>query len=56
MVNYSIRTEWYNDIKDLTPTANPYFITEGDYAGQVEVDILNVEQFEEVSRQLGWML
>lgn len=55
MVNYSISTEWYNEIKGLVPMANPYFITEGHYAGQVEVDILDVDKFERVSKKLGWM-
>lgn len=56
MVNYTICIEWYNAIKDLTPTADPYFITKGYDAGHVEVDILNEEQFKEISKELGWML
>lgn len=55
MACYSIRKDWYNEIKDLVPTANPYFITDGAYAGDVEVDILDEEKFLEVSKELGWL-
>lgn len=55
MANYSIRNEWYNEIKDLVPMANPEFITEGAYAGQVEVDVLDEVKFEQISKELGWM-
>lgn len=55
MANYSIRTEWYNEIKGLVPMANPEFIAEGPYAGQVEVDILDEVKFKQVSTELGWM-
>lgn len=55
MASYSIRKDWYNEIKDLVPTANPYFITDGAYAGEVEVDILDEEKFLEVSKELGWL-
>ena len=56
MTNCSINNEWYNEIKGLGITANPYFITEGFFAGQVEVDVLDVEEFERVSKELGWMV
>lgn len=56
MANHSIRIDWYNEIKHLGITANPEFITEGFYAGQVEVDILDEEKFVEVSKELGWMV
>ena len=55
MACYSIRKDWYNEIKDLVPTANPYFITDGTYAGDVEVDILDEEKFLEASKGLGWL-
>ena len=41
MANYSININWYNEIKGLGITANAEHITEGAFAGQVEVDILD---------------
>lgn len=55
MANYSICNEWYNEIKGLVPMANPEFITEGPWTGQVEVDVLDEVKFEQVSKELGWM-
>lgn len=55
MTNYSINTSWYYDIEGIVPMENPYFITEGPFAGQVEVDVLDVEKFEQVSAEMGWM-
>lgn len=55
MTNYSINTNWYYDIEGIVPMENPYFITEGPFAGQVEVDVLDVEKFERVSTEMGWM-
>lgn len=55
-INYSIKNEWYEEIKNLVPMANPEFITEGPWAGQVEVDVLDEAEFERVSKELGWMV
>jgi hypothetical protein len=55
MTNYSINTNWYYDIKGIVPMANPYFITDGAFAGHVEVDVLDVEKFKRVSTEKGWM-
>ena len=49
--NYAIEHE----IKEIVPMENPYIITEGPFAGQVEVDVLDVEKFEQVSTEKGWM-
>ena len=51
MMNYTIRNEWYEEIKNLVPTANPEFC--GD---MVEVDVLDETKFEEVNKELGWMV
>jgi hypothetical protein len=51
MMNYCIRNEWYEEIKNLVPTANPEF-----YGNMVEVDVLDEAKFEEVSKELGWMV
>lgn len=56
MTNYSINIDWYNEIKNLVPMENAEIITEGHYAGQVEVDVLDEAKFEEVSKELGWMV
>jgi hypothetical protein len=50
-INHTIRNEWYEEIKDLVPTANPEF-----YGNMVEVDVLDEVKFEEVSKELGWMV
>ena len=50
-INYAIRKEWYEEIKDLVSTANPEF-----YDNMVEVDVLDEAKFEEVSKELGWMV
>ena len=55
MTNYSINTNWYYGIKGIVSMENPYFITEGPFAGQVEVDVLDAEKFERVSTEMGWM-
>jgi hypothetical protein len=55
MTNYSINTNWYYEIKGIVPMENPYFITDGPFAGQVEVDVLDVEKFKRVSTEMGWM-
>ena len=54
MMSVSIRTEWFEEIKDLITCESVEVITEGDYAGQVELEV-NTEEFERVSRELGWM-
>ena len=50
-INHTIRNEWYEEIKNLVPTANPEF-----YGNMVEVDVLDEAKFEEVSKELGWMV
>lgn len=55
MINVSISNEWFEEIKELVHYKNPEYITTGCYAGQVEVDI-EEEEFERVSKKLGWMV
>ena len=55
MRNYSICVKWYEEIKGIVPMENAYFVTEGAFAGQIEVDVLDVDKFEKVSPELGWM-
>ena len=57
MKSYTINKKWYEEIKDKVTTANPYFYTE-EYGStsreMVEVDV-NEEEFEAVSKELGWI-
>lgn len=55
MTNYSINTAWYNEIKHLAIFENAHIVAEGPFSGQVEVDVMDVEKFEKVSTELGWM-
>jgi hypothetical protein len=55
-MNYTISNAWYNDIKDLGITEDPHFVTEGAFAGCVEVDILDEDLFFEVSKNMGWAI
>lgn len=57
MINVTISHEWYNEIKDLIATANPYHFIEtqcGIKRVMIEVDVDKVE-FERVSKEMGWM-
>lgn len=53
MINVTITEEWYNEIKGLITTSNPYFYKQ-EFFNAVEVDVNEVE-FENVSKELGWM-
>ena len=54
-----IPEEWYNDLMNHGLTLyNPYFFEEdwnGRTVKQVQVDILDQEEFDMVSTELGWM-
>lgn len=50
MTSYTIRKEWYEDIKNRVEHANEY-----EYNNMIEVDV-NENEFIEVSKELGWML
>ena len=54
MINVCINNEWFEEIKELIHCENAEHITTGYYAGQVEVDV-EEEEFERVSKKLGWM-
>ena len=57
MTTVAINATWYNEIKNLVPCANPYFYASRIFANtvEVEVDIENIDLFNEVSKRLGWM-
>ena len=50
----AIRKEWYEEIKDKVLMMNPY---EYEYAGvlMVDVDVIDIDEFNRVSKDLGWM-
>ena len=57
MKSYAMNKKWYEEIKDRVTTENPYFYTEtwgSDTREMVEVDV-NEEEFEAVSKELGWI-
>ena len=57
MTTVTISAKWYNDIKDLVKTENPYFYTDtygSDTRDMVEVDI-DEEAYITVATELGWM-
>lgn len=54
MTGTAISVKWYNDIKDLVKTEDPYFYTESSGREMVEVDVEEAS-FVAVSRRLGWM-
>ena len=56
MTNYTIRRNWYEEIKNIVPMENPYFYTDKVFGEQVEVDVLDEDLFCKVSKELGWML
>ena len=57
MKSYAMNKKWYEEIKDKVTTENPYFYTEtwgSEEREMVEVDV-NEEEFEAVSKELGWI-
>lgn len=54
MTSVAIRKEWYDEIKGLVATENAYFYDDRVWGEMVEVDV-DEEQFNKVSRELGWM-
>ena len=55
MKNVSITKIWFEDIKNEVKHTNVYEITDGLYQGKIEVDV-DIEQFEKVSKEKGWIL
>ena len=54
MTSVAINKEWYNEIRELVNTADPYFYKGWDGREMVEVDV-DEEQFNRVSKELGWI-
>lgn len=54
MTGMAIKREWYEEIKGLVATENAYFYNDSVFGEMVEVDV-DEEQFNKVSRELGWM-
>jgi hypothetical protein len=54
MTSVAITKNWYNQIKGLVKMENEYFYTSPVWGEEVEVDV-DEEEFNKVSRELGWM-
>lgn len=54
MKSVAITKTWYNAIKGLVKMENEYFYTSPVWGEEVEVDV-DEEEFDKVSRELGWM-
>ena len=54
MKNVSITKAWFEEIKNRVKHANAYEVTDGAYKGKIEVDV-DIEEFNKVSEELGWM-
>lgn len=56
MKNFTISREWYNELASRNvKMMNPYFYNSPCFGEQVEVDILDPQEFETVSKELGWI-
>lgn len=56
MESIAISREWYNELKSRNVNMmNPYFYNDSCFGEQVEVDIPNLQEFETVSKELGWI-
>lgn len=53
MTSISINKQWFEEVKNSISYNDPYFYTENGRE-YVEVDV-NESQFNEISRELGWM-
>ena len=54
MTSITINKNWYNEIKTLVKTTNPYFYTENGVE-MVEVDV-DETAFDKASKEMGWMV
>jgi hypothetical protein len=55
MTCVAITKRWYDEIKGLVKMENEYFYVDEMWGEEVEVDV-DEEEFNRVSRELGWML
>lgn len=55
MTSVAINREWFNEIKSMVEYKDEYYYTDASNRAMVEVDV-NEEQFNKVSKELGWML
>ena len=55
MTSVAINRDWYNEIKELVKTVDAYFYNRSwDGREMVEVDV-EEEEFNRVSKELGWI-
>ena len=56
MYSVTISREWYNELASRNVgMMNPYFYNDSLFGEHVEVDILNQQEFESISKELGWI-
>lgn len=55
MERMGIDLNWYNALKEVVKMGEPYIYDGGWSVLQVEVDVYEVEKFETISRELGFM-
>lgn len=56
MYNVTISKEWYNELASRNvKMMNPYFYNNSLFGEQVEVDIINQQEFETISKELRWI-
>ena len=55
MERMGIDLNWYNALKEVVKMGEPYMYDNGRSVLQVEVDVYEVEKFEAISKELGFM-
>lgn len=56
MYNVTISREWFNELVSRNvKMMSPYFYNDSLFGEHVEVDILDRQEFESVSKELGWI-
>ena len=56
--SYSVKKAWFEDVKNEIRYTEAYEVTEGPWAGQVEIDFATEEDmkfFDKVSEEKGWI-
>ena len=56
MLNVCISKQWYEEIKDRVDLRDPFEFHHHFHGDLVDVDVVSEADFENVSRELGWMI
>ena len=46
---------WYNDLKDYVNCFDEYYFTEKHFGEMVEYTVEDIEEFNKISKQKGWI-